>query len=482
MQRFASSPIRDITFGEALKVSLDNYYDLLKAQVGSLKADEFLQLKLVADTIDISPKKKASEGGYTWFTYYNLLNRSDRAIQPVPISGEIQVGLESLAAVYGKFLRRLRKYVVAKILSPADEFALADIEKTIQALKGEADQLFLNDRVRWEKVAPAMGFSVGDMTAYLQWSNSHGSIRLIEEKNDLIRKATFDKKTILDKKYPTPDDKEVIDAEFDYDNPLVRLRYPIWPDYTYPNGDFFSPTYLAQLGLGSTGLFDDRYVASFDKTLETIKGAGSGKFAGELDKSTTTSSSITTDWGASASGGYYFIHANASTSEHQQIQEDFKKGQKLKLGAESATRINIGFPAWFKPNLFTHQHVLKNPKDFDEFFGLKGSLLYYPTALIVIRGFRAEFTSSQAWTYDYEKRFNASGGGGFNCCGISFGGSASYSSTVKEHQVDRSGTTLTFSDDVETIRFVGYAVKKNDVLSKAITVSMGALGTNIGKL
>jgi len=37
-----NSPIRPIEFGAALKMSLDNYYDLLKAQVGGLTSDEYL--------------------------------------------------------------------------------------------------------------------------------------------------------------------------------------------------------------------------------------------------------------------------------------------------------------------------------------------------------------------------------------------------------------------------------------------------------
>ena len=41
------------------------------------------------------------------------------------------------------------------------------------------------------------------------------------------------------------------------------------------------------------------------------------------------------------------------------------------------------------------------------FFGQKETLLYYPTALIVIRGFRVEFKNSQEWTYDYKRSFSA---------------------------------------------------------------------------
>lgn len=476
MYIFASSPVRDISFGQALNLSLDSYYDLLKGQVASLQADEFLQLKLVADMIDLSVDEKASKGGYIWYSYHNLLERSDIAIEPHPVSDSATVGLELLSDIYGRFLRRLRKYAIAKELTPQEQLQISDIEKKIDALKKECDGLVLDDRARWEKIAQAMGYSVGDWTAYRQWSSMNGSIRQIQEKYDKIRKLTFDKKTILNRQYPNADDKEIIDAEFDYDNPMTKLRYPIWPDYTYPEGDLFSPSYLSGLGGGSTGLFADRYVAKFGQTLTTIKKAGTGTLVGSLDKQTATSSSITTDWSASGSGSYGFISANVSASEHKQIQEDFKKGLTINVGAASATRVGVSFPSWFKPTLFKHKHVTDNPHDFLEFFGEKGSLRYYPTALIVVRGFSIEFISTQAWTYDYDKRFSASGGGGFSSFGISFGSSASYSSHIKEHQVETSNTSLKFSDDTNTVRFVGYAVKKNDVLSSAIDNGVRGLG------
>ncbi|MFM0687315.1 hypothetical protein PQQ77_15145 [Paraburkholderia strydomiana] len=468
MQRLAGSPVQDITFGTALKITLDNYYDLLKTQVGGLKTDEFLQLKLVADTIDLSLDKKASEGGYVWNSYYNLLGRSDRGIQPIPVAGEIQVGLEDLASIYAKFLRKLRTYVIVKVLSPSDQLKIADLDKTLESLKDDVTNLYINDRQKWKKIADAMGYDVGDMNAYIQWSSQYGHIRDIQSLTNQIRSKTFEKNTILNTTYPTPEDREVVDAEFDLENPLMRLRFPIWPDLTYPDGDKFSPTYLALLPLGSTALFDDRLTTTWDKTLTAIKGAGAGSFTATLDKSTSSSNSITTDWSGSASGSYGFIRANVSASQHVAIQEEFDRGQTISVSALSAQRININFPSWFRPTLFSHKRVLENPSEFLEFLGEKGSLLYYPTALIVVRGFSVVFESSQNWTYDYVKQFSASGGGGFNAFGVSFGSSASYSSTVKEHEVDKSGTKLTIADDRDTIRFVGYALKKSDVLKPAI--------------
>ncbi|MQA22844.1 hypothetical protein [Rugamonas rivuli] len=475
MTIFASSPVQDVTFGQALNISLNNYYDLLKEQVGSLKSEERLQLKLVADTIDLSEEKKASQGGYEWFSYYNLLNRSDKGIQPVPVAGEIQVSLAQLSSVYGSFLRKLRSYAVMKVLSDQEQNRVKEIDLQIDTIKDDALNLYLLDREKWARVAPAMGYSVGDNDAYVQWSGQYGHIRMIEKKNSEIRNLQFEQQTILAKQYPDADDQDIVAADTDYHNPLMRLRYPVWPDYKYKNGDEFSPSYLAMLPLGSTALFDDRYVATFDKTLTTIKGAGSGNFIGEFSKTTSESSSITTDWSGSGSGGYAFIRVSASVSDHTKIQSDFSKATTIKLGADSATRINIAFPSWFNPTLFEHRHVKENPHEFEEFFGKQGSLLFYPTALIVIRGFSVEFSSSQDWSYDYEHRFSASGGGGFSAFGIPFGASADYSSSVKEHQVDQSKTSLKFKDDKDTIRFVGYAVKKNTVFEKAVSVKLAKL-------
>lgn len=475
MYALSSSPVKDVTFGTALKISLDNYYDLLKTQVGGLATEEYLQLKLVADIVDLSDKK-ASEGGYRWWSYYNLLKRSDLAIEPSPVEGQIATGLARLSDVYGRFLRKLRGFAVVAVLSPQDQLRLADLDKIVDARKYEAQQLYTREWAEWKAFAEARGIDFGDRNAYVQWSSMFGHLREIENKMLAIRIAEGEKRSILDKQFPDPDDREIIDAEFAYDDPMVRLRYPTYPDTEYDNGDLFNLNYLAMLPLGSTGLFDDRRVATWDKSLGTIKTTGGGMFDGTFDRSTQESKSIETDWKVSTSGGWGFISVKASASEHKKIQEDFRHGTSLKLGAKAAFRVNIDFPTWFRPILFTHKHVKENPYDFAEFFGPAGSLLYYPTALIIVRGFSTVFESTQKWTYDYARSFSASGGGGFRSFGINFGGSGSYSSNVKEHKVHQSETKLTIADDEATLRFVGFAVKKVTVFAQSIEDSRKDIG------
>ncbi len=333
----------------------------------------------------------------------------------------------------------------------------------IQAKKDKSNDLADLDFKRWERYATIKGYDFGDTAAYVQWSGSFGNIREIETLITEIRNLTFDRKTVLLKAYNDPEDKEILDAEFAFDDPSMRLRYPVEMDSVYPNGKDFNIAYLANLPLGSTALFDDRRVISTEQTLAVIEASGAGSIDGKLTSSTVAAQSITTDWSASASGSYGFFRLKASASEHKSVTEEFQKSTEIQLKSEAALRVSLKYGGWFRPALFRHKYVIENVQDFREFFGEQGTLLYYPTGFVIVRGFSVMFKSAQAWTYDYERRFSASGGGGMNFCGIGFGGSASYSSTVKEHKVSKSGTELTISDDPSNIRFVGYIVKKNKV-------------------
>lgn len=468
MYKLETSPIKDVSFGDGMKISLDNYYDILNQKIGGLGSKEYLQLKLVADTVDISDETGAN--GYKWFSYYNLLERSDLALEPQPISDTILTGAIKLADVYGKFLRKLRTLVVYSELSQDDKDKLDTLDIDIERLKEMAGDLFIKDFQNWKKFCDGRGYDMGDQSMYVQWSSRFGSLKEIETITNNLAQKYFQRKTILNRKYPNADDQEIVDAEFDFDNPSMRLRYPTMPDYEYSVP--LTAEYLANLPAGSTALYDDRRMFSWDKTPKEIKTSQVGKFNAEFDKNTEESHSIRTDWSGSGSAGYGFIKVKAGTSGYKSISEEFKKATSLKLSAESTMKLNIRYGSWFKPNLFNHTRVKENPEMFKEFFGENGSLRYYPLSLILIRGFGISFKTSSSWKYDYVSHFKASGGGGFRAFGVNFGGKAKYSRHEEEHKIDQSTTELTISDDVNSIRFIGYVVKKNEPLKDAIDKSI----------
>lgn len=467
-----SSPVEDITFSQALNVSLNNYYDLLKKQVGGLTTEEYLQLKLVADTIDIS-YEEASAGGYKWWSYYNLLKRSDTAIDPTPISGQVLTAVKRLHEVYERFLNRLQDYVIVKNLTPEEQKQVADLDLIERKLRRDANALVLQDRRDWLEYAEFLGYDPGDDNAYLQWTSAYGSLDLIRQKLSEADRTILRKIQILDRQYPEPDDRAIVDGVVEFSDIAMRLRYPFYPDYEYDEGDQFSPEYLSRLPPGSTANFDDRRALGWDKTLKAMKSDKAGEFVADFDSSTQESESIKTDWNSSVSASYGFIKVRANASEKVSIQEDFNKATKITLSAKSAFRANINYPAWFKPSLFDNLRVKENIRDLDEFFGPKGSLRFYPISLILVRGFSVTFSSSQAWKYDYSRKFSASAGGGFKAFGINFGGNGGYSKHEEKHKVDKSGTTLTISDGDETLRFVGYAVKQNTIYDNLVKTAAG---------
>ena len=142
-----------------------------------------------------------------------MLRRSDLAISPEPVSGTILTGVTELHDVYGKFLRRLRSLVVIKELSQEDQLKIAALDLEIDRNKQVAKELFKKDKQDWKEYCEIMGTKTGDVAAWVQWSSNYGQMREIQE---LVRKNNikiFERKTVLSKTYPDPDDQEIVDAD-----------------------------------------------------------------------------------------------------------------------------------------------------------------------------------------------------------------------------------------------------------------------------
>lgn len=478
MFTLASSPVTEITFGQGMQISLNNYYDLLKAQAGSLGADEFLQLMVAANGIDISEKKNA-DGGYEWFSYYNLLNKCDLEIYPQPVSGNVLTGVERLSNIYGDFLNKLSQFVKPSELSPEDLQEKADLEVQIDAIKTQIGAYSEADFLAWKNYCELRNINITDGSLYLQWADTMGHGReiqnLVKNKNQKNIRIT----QIINKTYANPDDKEIMDALSLYLQPSMQMAYPRIEDYMYTPPP--SLTYLMSIPPYSVpGQYDLRYIITFDKGLDFLKKSSIGAISATFERSTSNSSSISTDWGHSGNVRYAFISVNSNVNDSRAIQEDFQKAISIQLKSKATIRVGINYGPWFRPELFNSSYVVNNIELFQEFFGPSGSLLYYPTDMILIRGFGIEFISSSNWTYDYKRNFSASLGGGFKIFGVNFGGTTNYSKNVKEHQIDKTGTTLTIGDDENTLRFVGYILKKNTVMEDRITANINSLGlTNL---
>jgi len=466
MNKNTNSPVLPVPFGDAMKISLNNYYDVLKQNIGGLGASEFLQLKSVADIVDIS-KTKNDDDGYEWYSYYNMLNRADLEIEPVSVSGEAMVGVAKISDIYGRFLAKLSQFVLRKELSTDDQRKKNDLDVEIESIRTQMNNLSNQDLVNWKNYCELRGINPADTGRYNQWAEIYGHADKLSNLLDQLTEKNFDIIQIVSKTYSDPDDQDIVDALVSYKRSAMKMCYPTTPDYLY------LPTrinlqYLSTLPILSTALYDARYYFTFNMDPMTIKTTGAGAINAAFSHNTSESNSIITDWSASGSLGYFFIKVNASASEHQAISQDFSTATEINLLSKAAFRVQINYGPWFNAALFDSKYIKENPGSFMEFFGANGSLLYYPTSLVMVRGFSVEFKNTQSWTYDYQRSFSASAGGGFNIFGINFGGSHSYSENTKEHKIDVESTSLKISDDEDTIRFMGYAVAKNKLLTETM--------------
>jgi hypothetical protein len=257
----AADPVRPISFTQAANITLDNYYDLLKLSVGGLQADEYLQLKLVADPVDFNDDD-ANKGGYRWWSYYNFLNRADLVLVTNVVNDSISVSAAKLSRVYGQFLDKLITYVSIINLPPGDQKTLADIAVSLKSLQDNNEALSDDDDARWTKFAKKKGYSTGDQARYAQWAENNGNWETINSNIDQMNNYRLQRKIILDRQFPDKEDRDIKDASKNYDNMFMQLGYPVWPDYLYTDGMQFSVNYLSTFAGTSNALFDSRRTIS----------------------------------------------------------------------------------------------------------------------------------------------------------------------------------------------------------------------------
>ena len=463
--RGQNSPVQPISLGEAMKFSLDNYYDVLKARVGTLQSTELLQLQLNANPIEVY-NPEGSTPAFTYKSHHNLLNISDVTIAPMPVGG--MLASDKLHRVYGRFLRRLRSYIEQEELEPEDKAAVEDLQNHVDRLQAKKNELWDQEYLRWQRYCQIRGINPADTSEYLDWSGTSGNRLRIEETDREIVATEFRIFTILDQQWEEPEDEEVVQADVDFRHPRFRLRYPLYYDYDYPNYENFNLNYLASRPTGGDARWDDRHSLTWNKSFKFMNETTAGGFNISFDRTTASSESIKTDWNYSGSASYKFIKASASASDRREIEEEFKEVESLTLSANAVFSTEIVYPGWFKPELFNHPRVKENIRDFEDFFGPRGSLRFVPASLVMVRGFAVEFKNSQDWEYDYERKFQASAGGGFSVLGVGFKSSGSYSKHTKKHKVDQANTSLKFGDGDNTLRLVGYVVRRNTVWNDTV--------------
>ena len=447
--------IQEIDVLKNFQITLDQFYSLVKAQSGNLAAQQYLQLQATALPLDLADT-------YRYFSYGNLTRNFDVTVAPTPVSGTLSlISQTRLSQEFGYFLATALALIEVKALPPETLDKIEKMQIEIDNIQRRVTTLMQARTVAWQEYCVGTFTELGDITAWKHWASGQATstelsqLRILQNQKQALIEA------LRQTQYASPDDQAIATAYSNYISTASRTRYPRYPDYLYQNANEFNPVYFAKLADNDLELFTNNYIMLPNSDLTTIKTSTIGGFSNAYTTASSSSSAITTDWSGGGSAGYGWFKMRADASSHVAIKNDFSTTTTITVGVKSIQAISFDAKPWFDPNLFRNRVILNNRKAFDRYLGEDGTLLYYPTHLVVARGFNLAFHNSQNWQYDYTSKFSASGGGSINVWGVDFGANAKYSKTVVEQKIEKRGQDLILDDGANTLRILGFVVVKN---------------------
>ncbi len=442
------------------KATFNLFYEFVKGQVkGDLKQDQYLQLQTIAEPLDLSSK-------YPFYSLFNYLCKVDQLLAPVPLSDQFTITDRTLFAEYSRFVETALSLIEAKALSPEVIKQINAKTVEIENLKADIRRLVREDAVAWKDYASLRGIPYGDLAQYIQWSNRYGNANDIEGDAAKLASLYGDLEQLRRTEYADADQREIKEAWDKLISVGARIRYPRMEDGAYPDGSHFTLPYLASLPTGDTAVFADRPVILPQLTVGAIATTQIGEFSIAFNKSRKATESMESDWSGSVSGSYGWFSASVNASESTAIKEEFSHTEDVTLGCRSCFVAAIQLPSWFNSNLFSNNLILQNKSSFLRYLGPGGSLLYYPKGLILMRGFKINFKSTNGWKYDYTHDFSVGGSASARFFGIGLGGGYKRHEHQEKHVVETNGDTLTFDDGENTLRVVGYLAQKNTAFIK----------------
>ena len=457
------SPINEVSVLRDYGLTLDHFYSLVKPQLGNLTANQYIQLQASAVPFDGSLD-------YPWFSMGNLNYFFDTRLDPTPVADNLAMIMGArLSREYGNFLSDALSLVEAKELDDEIQQKIDRLEVEIQNLE---EKISAKGALRWRNwvsYCENTMKSPADTVLFEHWSQGQAlTSQIYQLEQDAHKKVAF-WTALRDRSYGTPEQREIAETFAAHISAGSRMRYPKFEDDLYGDeAKKFSVPYFAGLPDSDSGLYANRQIMTTTSSLTNIVSSGIGSISSKIAKFSSAKESIQEDWSANIGGGWGPFSVSANVSSHTAIQEDFSHTEEISVETRATMALPINASPWFNPGLFNNAIIRDNKDVFGRYLGPKGSLLYYPTHMIVARGMKLTFHSKQDWQYDYERDFKTGGGGSASFFGVSFGGSAKYSKHEKRQLVERRGHDLVLDDGEANIRIIGFIAVKNEVLSKSI--------------
>jgi hypothetical protein len=453
--------LKEINVLEDFTNLLDNFYSIVKTQIGTLISHQYIQLQATAIPVSISAENP-------WFSFGILNDLFDVRMNPEPVSNSLELLYKSrFSTEYISMLSTAIRLVETKELDSDTISKINELETKIANSRETLKQLYKTIQEDWESYSAATLTSPGDKTTFEHWVDGHPySRRAYNTSQENLLDEAFLSSLRL-RQYDRADDQLIVQAYEKVTSPAARIRYPRYPDsYYLEESKKFSPIYFASLPDNESSLFRNLQLITPDIELSKI-GRDFGRFSSVVTKESIANSRIQTDWKVATGGEwtkyFYSVKLNVEAQNSQVISDDFKTVSSVTVGADSVMAIPM-IEDWYLPDILNNSRIVENQELFSRFIGPKGSILYKPAMMIVARGFKISFKKSEEWKYDYENQFKSSttGSGSFKVMGINFGKathSGGYNKDIKEQKIERRGNELEMYDG-DNVRLLGYVVTK----------------------
>jgi hypothetical protein len=463
--RFGELGLSDYDPLQNFKLTLNQFYGIIKEQIGTVSDKELIQLGTIALPVDIG-------ANYPWFSYFNLVKLGDYTVQQNPHADYTFSQDTSLFKEYFYFVSKLASLIELRKLTAQENAEIRSLETRI-ANNGILLDTYQEKRFdSWKLFCKYNNVSSGDQTAFATFITSHYTTAQINDLYGQINQDIAAIRLIRLREYDSAEDKEVIDTWSILAGSSAQIKLPFQEDRLYgEDAKNFNLSYFAKLGVQPDSLFILKPVIGPGVSTETVVKSTQGSLDVEISKNSTASVDIVSEWNGkvSKSGSSGFIiqkpySFSFSASGQTEVKTDFEKIIKIGFGVDYVQAVDFTRP-WYNPKLYRHPKVLANFEAFSRFLGPQGSLLFTPSRVILARGFRISFQKSENFTYDYKSALkgDAQSSGGIKVFGVSFGGgnaSGSGSRTETRQNVEQEGAKLTLKDG-DNVRLLGFYVSYN---------------------
>lgn len=345
-------------------------------------------------------------------------------------------------------------------LKPEDSDRIKDHKLTIRELESDLSKTYTSMSTLWNDYVKANEIKKEDkdyLEKMVAFYNTFNFANKIKDARNEILGHYIDINDIRQKAYPDDETRQLSNIyRFGFDVGYRMIRPYEWRLETVNKYDEIQLAQAWVYGNIGSGSFDigQEILPSGDLELFLNR---EGKRGFSITKGAISEETHEKHWRTSGSARWGFFKASASVNHTDKWNLLISKTNKIEISFENLSEYWVRRGRWYDSTIFDFKVV----KDFlknDPILATK--LSYAISSLLIGRGLKITLTFSDSNEFNHWSSTSSSAGGGFKIFGIGASGNGTYNQSDFKHTVDTANKTVTFFDDANHTRLLGFRVEK----------------------